>query len=318
MAGRRFFHGDLETATAYLTAADARLRELADHPPTRATTRLLTNAALIFGDLATVRGEFPLARTRYREARTLAERNDLPQLVAIATMDLGKVAHLAGDLPAAQELLEDALTRHQAVSQPVTVALGHLWLGQLLVARRSYPHALAQLAAAFTTFADGGHLGLAAWALEELAGIALTATPDIAVQLLAAAALPGHDVIHPQASVDLGQAARARLGPAAFEAAWETGTRLTPDEVRAVVRDLAATIARPSDAALARADAHGLTPREREVLRLVAAGQSNREIAAALFISVPTVKRHLTTILGKLDLPSRSAATAWAHTHHLT
>jgi RNA polymerase sigma factor (sigma-70 family) len=61
----------------------------------------------------------------------------------------------------------------------------------------------------------------------------------------------------------------------------------------------------------------GLTPREREVLRLVAAGLSNREIAAALSVSVSTVKRHLSTILGKLDLPSRSAATAYAHTHHL-
>jgi DNA-binding NarL/FixJ family response regulator len=50
---------------------------------------------------------------------------------------------------------------------------------------------------------------------------------------------------------------------------------------------------------------------------LVAAGLSNREIAATLFVSVSTVKRHLSTILGKLGLPSRSAATAYAHTHHL-
>jgi DNA-binding CsgD family transcriptional regulator len=54
-----------------------------------------------------------------------------------------------------------------------------------------------------------------------------------------------------------------------------------------------------------------------EVLRLVAAGRSNREIADALFISVPTVKRHLTTILGKVGVPSRSALTAYAHTHGL-
>ena len=62
---------------------------------------------------------------------------------------------------------------------------------------------------------------------------------------------------------------------------------------------------------------HGLTPRELDVLRLVATGRSNWEIAEALFISVPTVKRHLSTILGKLALPSRSSATAYAHTHHL-
>ena len=61
----------------------------------------------------------------------------------------------------------------------------------------------------------------------------------------------------------------------------------------------------------------GLTPRELEVLRLVAAGRSNREIADTLFISVPTVKSHLSNMLGKLDLPSRSAATAYAHIHGL-
>jgi DNA-binding CsgD family transcriptional regulator len=61
-----------------------------------------------------------------------------------------------------------------------------------------------------------------------------------------------------------------------------------------------------------------LTPRELEVLRLVAAGRSNREIAELLYISVPTVKRHLTNIFAKLALPSRSAATAYAHTHGLT
>jgi len=46
-------------------------------------------------------------------------------------------------------------------------------------------------------------------------------------------------------------------------------------------------------------------------------GQSNREIAEVLFISVPTVKRHLTNVLGKLGLSSRSAATAYSHTHGL-
>jgi DNA-binding CsgD family transcriptional regulator len=69
--------------------------------------------------------------------------------------------------------------------------------------------------------------------------------------------------------------------------------------------------------AVAPRPSHGLTPRELEVVRLVAAGRSNREVADALSISVDTVKRHLTNVLGKLDLPSRSALTAYAHTHGL-
>ena len=60
-------------------------------------------------------------------------------------------------------------------------------------------------------------------------------------------------------------------------------------------------------------ETYSLTARELEVLRLVASGCANQEIAAALFISVPTAKRHLTTILGKLQVDNRTAAAAWAH-----
>jgi DNA-binding CsgD family transcriptional regulator len=64
-------------------------------------------------------------------------------------------------------------------------------------------------------------------------------------------------------------------------------------------------------------DTHGLTPRELEVLRLVASGKSNREIAAALVISEHTVARHVQNIFTKLGVPSRTAAGAFAFEHHL-
>jgi DNA-binding NarL/FixJ family response regulator len=56
----------------------------------------------------------------------------------------------------------------------------------------------------------------------------------------------------------------------------------------------------------------GLTAREAEVLRLVAAGKTNREIAAALFLSEKTVERHLGNIFTKIAVSSRAAATAFA------
>lgn len=65
------------------------------------------------------------------------------------------------------------------------------------------------------------------------------------------------------------------------------------------------------------APAGGLSAREIQVLRLVAAGKTNRQIASALFISERTVERHLSNIFHKLDLPSRSAATAYAYEHQL-
>ncbi len=59
----------------------------------------------------------------------------------------------------------------------------------------------------------------------------------------------------------------------------------------------------------------GLTEREADVLRLVAAGLSNREIAAKLFLSDKTIARHLANIYAKLDLSSRTAAAAYAFQH---
>ena len=62
---------------------------------------------------------------------------------------------------------------------------------------------------------------------------------------------------------------------------------------------------------------HGLTARELEVLRLVAAGKTNRAIAAELVLSERTVDRHVSNILAKLGVPSRAAATAYAYEHEL-
>jgi len=64
-------------------------------------------------------------------------------------------------------------------------------------------------------------------------------------------------------------------------------------------------------------DRHGLTPREREVLRLVAAGKRNREIAAELVVSEHTVARHLQNIYAKLRVSSNTAASALAFAHDL-
>ena len=65
-------------------------------------------------------------------------------------------------------------------------------------------------------------------------------------------------------------------------------------------------------------DAYGLTARELEILRVLATGKSNREIAALLVISDHTVRRHLQNIFVKIGVSSRAAATAFAYRHHLT
>jgi DNA-binding NarL/FixJ family response regulator len=67
----------------------------------------------------------------------------------------------------------------------------------------------------------------------------------------------------------------------------------------------------PPDAAVSGAAVTALTPRERDVLTLVAQGLSNPDIARRLVLSEHTVHRHLANILRKLDLSSRAAAAAW-------
>ena len=62
---------------------------------------------------------------------------------------------------------------------------------------------------------------------------------------------------------------------------------------------------------------HGLTPRELEVLRLVAAGETNKAIAATLVLSERTVDRHVSNIFTKLGISSRTAAAAYAYRHEL-
>jgi DNA-binding NarL/FixJ family response regulator len=62
-----------------------------------------------------------------------------------------------------------------------------------------------------------------------------------------------------------------------------------------------------------KTERHGLTNREVEILRLLATGATNRNIADELVLSEKTVARHVSNIFGKLDVSNRAAATAWAH-----
>ena len=94
-----------------------------------------------------------------------------------------------------------------------------------------------------------------------------------------------------------------------LQAARETFTELGAQP------DLAAV--EPPAPATDSGDAHGLSSREKEVLRLVATGKSNREIATALVLSEHTVARHLQNIFAKLGVSSRTAASAFAYEHGL-
>jgi ATP/maltotriose-dependent transcriptional regulator MalT len=144
----------------------------------------------------------------------------------------------------------------------------------------------------------------------------LIGATDRLLEVIGLALVPFVHVFYERARSRLGR----ELGENVFTAERETGQRLTRSQARSEAYAVASALARvsvPDDAELDTGLRSGLTSREMDVLRLVAQGHSNAQIAGTLFISVPTVKRHLTNILGKLGLPSRSALNTYAHTHGL-
>ena len=111
-------------------------------------------------------------------------------------------------------------------------------------------------------------------------------------------------------------AVRERLGEAAFATAWAAGGALSLDEALAALSALADQPT-PSPADHRRGQTSVLTPRERDIVRLLVEGRSDKEIAATLGIGRRTVSWHLGTIRGKLEAPSRSAVAAIALRDHL-
>jgi DNA-binding NarL/FixJ family response regulator len=106
------------------------------------------------------------------------------------------------------------------------------------------------------------------------------------------------------------QRPRAAMGAGAFESGYSAGRALDLAQVLAALVCTDAAAGQPQ-AAVSGEAVTVLTPRERDVLKLVAQGLSNSDIARRLVLSEHTVHRHLANILRKLGLSSRAAAAAW-------
>ncbi len=116
---------------------------------------------------------------------------------------------------------------------------------------------------------------------------------------------------------------RTQLGERAFAAAWAAGKQMTPQQALTTAAQIPldeqvnARRAAMPQAQPASVMPIGLSAREREVLRLLAQGLSNKQIAEQLVVSPFTVNKHVDTIYSKLGVRSRSAATRFAVKHHL-
>jgi predicted ATPase/DNA-binding CsgD family transcriptional regulator len=261
-------------------------------------------------------------RARSLIEESLVGANDLGDVwsIARAANCLGELARAQGDYHRAAAFYEEALTLFRALGQSKHVPLVLHNLGQTAALRGDARRGTAYFAEALALQTDLGDrrgqslslAGLAAMAallcqLERAARLfgaadALRASAGVAMESLDLDACEHHRAT-----------TRAELGEAVFDAAWEAGAALPPPQAIADGHALAREVA-TSEAAtdLESRSAVGLTRRELEVLRLLVEGCSNPEIAQTLFISRKTVEHHVTGILAKLGVSTRSAAVATA------
>jgi DNA-binding CsgD family transcriptional regulator len=258
---------------------------------------------------------------------------------------LGRIPHEQGDLRAAMACYEESLAHARAVGDPWLIAGALHFMGWAALAAHEHAQARARFEESLAIReAAGDQLGRAQ-SLEGLAALAMdqadyTAARALTEQRLATEQGLGNrlgiaaslrTLGHIAAAEGKGTEAAVRLEAslAHYQHAGNTlGQRFTLADLRrlALARgdDAAAQAFEHAQAALQRAEGArqdqpptGLTSREAEVLRLVALGLTNAEVAERLIVSPFTVNAHLRAIFGKLGVTSRSAATRYAVDHHL-
>ncbi|MBX3070645.1 MAG: AAA family ATPase [Thermomicrobiales bacterium] len=273
-------------------------------------------AYVIFGLIAMDRQDYPAAKRQFEEALVLADGNADLMLRTAVRNRLCVLLTLQERYDRAAVMIEESVA--------ITEAAGDLW--GLVDAHDSHVFLLRRSGKRREAAARGREFlrqsaelrsdEYLAYALESVVhyAVALRRYEEAARLLGAAGRFERHaGVAAPRMDEaeyerDL-LAIQASLSPEAFHDAVRAGELLPVEEAVAEADLLIAGWGDQTDDASAR---FGLTGREREVLGLLAGGSSNRDIAAALFISVPTVKVHVRSILTKLGVESRTAAASFA------
>ena len=308
-------------------AADVAGRALDLAPPSLTRVWLW----IVSGSIALARGDLATAARRAAASRavlagvTYNDQEHLPQ----AALDI-ELARASEGPAAAVAVAAEALARYDVSGSSPRYAWPLLVTaaGAAVAAREAAGDAAAALLCTVRTLAEKLDVCGPVQQAWQLSYAALDPKPDdesdddvdrLAAADEAAAAWEAINQPYPAALALVRAATIALSGPGGREAATARLRRAAPIAERLGAQPLAAQIAdlsrragdaQPGDAT---GDRLGLTGREFEVLRLVAAGQSNRDIATALFISPKTASVHVSNILAKLGASTRTEAAAKAH-----
>jgi DNA-binding CsgD family transcriptional regulator/tetratricopeptide (TPR) repeat protein len=288
-------------ADAVEEARRAGLRCVAGH-----NERAAGEAAALKGDVHRLRGDLAAAEEAYREA----SRHGWEPQPGLALLRLAQ-----GDADAAAAAIRRALDESSELTQrarllpayvEITLAVGEVADGAVACDE------LEAIAAGHPSEMLGAIAAHARGAVEHAGGDAGSALVSLrrAAQVWQQLEAP-YEAARARALVGLACRALGDDDAAAFELEAARGVFAALGAAPDVARVEA--LARPAGGGAAG----GLTPRELQVLRLVAAGKTNKAIGAGLVLSERTVDRHVSNILAKLGVASRAAATARAYEQHL-
>jgi DNA-binding NarL/FixJ family response regulator len=271
------------------------------------------------GNVARARGELDKAREYYLQSYELREEFQDPEGMATALTYLGDLAVQQGQHAEASKYYDEALILYHDIHDKGGLAAALAGAARAVVALGQYDHARKHIREGMELAAAIKHVPQVLALIADLGFVQLADADEAGALELLTLAHNHPNTDHATRSSTQGSGLKLPAGydTAAASAVVVSALGLECDFGIAELLDAAASGGATAPAAAVDVFPDGLTEREVEVLRLLAAGRSNQQIAEALFISTNTVANHVKNILSKTQTANRTEAAAYATAHGL-